>query len=240
MPPTSHLPPESPAAPRDLPFLGPWQRTLILGHFGSGKTEVAIAVAKAYAAGPLRPKLLDLDFITPYYRTRDVVEQLAAEGVDAVIPEGQLATSDLPVVTARAVHVLGDTTGPVIADVGGDEGARVIGSLSYKLPPGSYRAWMVVNPFRPGTGTPAQVADYARWLERVARVQFTGLVNNANVGPLTEPRHVVEGFELVRSSAEALGVPVVFSAARADLAADVPLPEVLPLHRKMLAPWEPR
>lgn len=213
---------------------------MILGHFGSGKTEVAIAVARAYVGGPVHPRLLDLDFITPYYRTRDVVAELEAEGVEVVMPKGELASADLPVVTARAFHVIGDTEGAVIADVGGDEGARVIGSLSHKLSPGSYRAWMVINPFRPGTGTPAQVADYARWLEGVARVRFTGLINNANIGPLTEPRHIVDGFELVRSVAEALGVPVVFSAARADLATDVPLPEVLPLHRKMLAPWEPR
>lgn len=239
MPPNSPQPPPA-SPPAALAFLGPAQRTLLLGHFGSGKTEVGIATALAYAGGPVRPRLLDLDFITPYYRTRDVVDELAAAGVEAVIPEGELSTSDLPVVTARAVHVLGDTSGPVIVDVGGDEGARVVGSLAYKLAPGTYRAWMVVNPFRPGTGTPAQVAEYARWLERVARVQFTGLVNNANVGPLTEPRHVVEGFERVRESAEALGVPVIFSAVRADLAADVPLPEVLPLHRKMRAPWEPR
>ena len=239
MPPTSHPPPPVPP-PEALSFLGTGGRTLLLGHFGSGKTEVAIATALAYAGGPVRPRLLDLDFITPYYRTRDVVAELAAGGVEAIVPEGELSTSDLPVVTARAIHVLGDTSAPVIADVGGDEGARVVGSMAYKLPPGTYRAWMVVNPFRPGTGTPAQVAEYARWLERVARVQFTGLVNNANVGPLTEPRHVVEGFELVRRAADELGVPVIFSAARDDLAADVPLPEVLPLHRKMRAPWEPR
>jgi hypothetical protein len=239
MSPTNHHPSSALPSP-ELSFLGSAHRTLVLGHFGSGKTEVAIATALAYAGGPERPLLLDLDFITPYYRVRDVAPELAEAGVDAVTPEGELSTSDLPVVTARAFHALDQAKGPVIADIGGDEGARVVGSLAYTIPPGTYRAWMVVNPFRPGTGTPAQVAEYARWLERVARVQFTGLVNNANIGPLTEPRHVVEGFERVRSSAEALGVPVIFSAVRDDLAADVPLPEVLPLHRKMRAPWEPR
>ncbi len=237
--PQSRQTPPTVKPPPELAFLGEAPRTLLLGHFGSGKTEVAIATALAYAGGPVRPLLVDLDFITPYYRTRDVVDELRAAGVDPVTPEGELSTADLPVVTAKAVHAF-DAPVPVIADVGGDEGARVMGSIAARLPPGTYRAWMVVNPYRPGTGPPAQVADYARWLERVARVQFTGLVNNANVGPLTEPRHVVEGFERLRETAEALGVPVVFSAARADLAADVPLPEVLPLHRKMRAPWEPR
>lgn len=238
MSPTNQKPP-SVLPPENLSFLGPSERTLILGHFGSGKTEVAIATALAYTGGPVCPVLVDLDFITPYYRTRDVVDELREAGVEPVVPEGELATADLPVVSAAAFHAL-NRPAPVIADVGGDEGARVMGSIAARLPPGTYRAWMVVNPYRPGTGTPAQVADYARWLERVARIRFTGLVNNANVGPLTEPRHVVEGLERLRPTAEALGVPVLFSAARADLAADVPLPEVLPLHRKMRAPWEPR
>lgn len=182
--------------------------------------------------------LLDLDFITPYYRSRDILPELQAAGVEVVAPEGELRQSDLPVVTARAVQGLVAYDGPVIADIGGDEGARVVGSLRTQLPPGSYEALMVVNPFRPGTGSPEQVAGYARWLEQIARIQFTGLVNNANVGPLTQPEHVLEGLAEVKAAAQLLGLPVKFTAARADLAPALTGLEVLPLQLKMRPPWE--
>lgn len=214
------------------------QRTLFLGHFGSGKTEVAIHYALSLCTGPKRPLLLDLDFITPYYRSRDVAEELGALGVDVVAPEGDLARSDLPVVTARAVQALSNYEGPVVADIGGDEGARVVGSMAGRLQPGQYQAYMVINPYRPGTGTPRQVADYAHWLEQVARVKFTGVVNNANAGPLTQPQHVLDGLKQVQASAELLGLPVIFTAAKADIAAQLAGLKVLPLNLRMRPPWE--
>lgn len=214
------------------------QRTLFLGHFGSGKTEVAINYALSLCTGPKRPLLLDLDFITPYYRSRDVLPELAEAGVDVVAPEGDLRQSDLPVVTARAMQSLIHYDGPVVADIGGDEGARVVGSLAGLLRPGSYQAFMVVNPYRPGTGTANQVADYAHWLESIARIKFTGMVNNANAGLLTEPRHVLDGLKLVQAAGELLGLPVVFTAAKSDVAPQLTGLDVLSLHLKMRPPWE--
>jgi hypothetical protein len=215
-------------------------RTLFLGHFGSGKTEVAIHYALSLCTGPKRPLLLDLDFITPYYRTRDVLPELAEAGVDVVAPEGDLSRSDLPVVTARAVQALTNYDGPVVADIGGDEGARVVGSLADRLRPGSYQAIMVINPYRPGTGTPKQVAEYAHWLEQVARIKFTGVVNNANAGLLTQPSHVLEGLKQVQAAAELLGLPVLFTSAKADVAPLLTGLQVLPLNLKMRPPWELR
>jgi len=215
-------------------------RTLFLGHFGSGKTEVAIHYALSLCTGPKRPMLLDLDFITPYYRSRDVLPELEEAGVSVVAPEGDLRRSDLPVVTARAVQALVTYDGPVVGDIGGDEGARVVGSLHTQLPQGAYEAFMVVNPFRPGTGSPEQVAQYARWLEQVARIRFTGLVNNANVGPLTQPEHVLDGLAQVEAAAQLLRLPVRFTAARSDLAPALSGLELLPMQLRMRPPWELR
>lgn len=212
-------------------------RYLFLGHFGSGKTEVASAHAVSLVGGPLAPQLLDLDFITPYYRARDAALELQALGVDVVAPEGDLGRSDLPVVTARATQALALYEGPVVADIGGDEGARVVGSLSGRLETG-YHAYMVVNPLRPGTGTPEAVAQYARWLEGVARLRFTGLINNANAGPLTEPGHVRDGLVHVQAAAALLDLPVVGSTARHDLVESLSDLAVRPLTLRMRPVWE--
>lgn len=211
-------------------------RTLLLGHFGSGKTEVAIFLALSLCAGQKRPMLLDLDFITPYYRSRDVADELAAAGVEVVRPAGELWRSDLPVVAARAVQALTAYDGPVVADVGGGEGARVLGSM--RLSPGTYEALMVVNPYRSGTESPEQVVGYARWLEEIGRIRLTGLVNNANLGPLTRPEHVLEGLAQVEEAARRLNLPVRWTAVRADLADALPGLDLLPLTLRMRPPWE--
>lgn len=211
-------------------------RILLLGHFGSGKTEVAIFFALSLCAEQKRPLLLDLDFITPYYRSRDVADELAKAGVEVVRPAGDLWRSDLPVVAARAVQAMTVYDGPVIADIGGGEGARVLGSMS--LAPGTYEALMVVNPYRPDTGSPQQVVEYARWLEEIGRVRLTGLVNNANLGPLTRPEHVLEGLRQVEEAARLLDLPVRWTAVRADLAEALPGLPLLPLKLHMRPPWE--
>lgn len=213
-------------------------RTLFLGHFGSGKTEVAIHFSLSLTTGPKRPLLLDLDFITPYYRSREVGLDLARQGVDLIAPEGDLSRSDLPVVTSQALYSLASYDGPVVVDVGGDEGARVIGSMAHLLPAGGYDAVMVINPHRPGTGTPPQMAQYARWLEQIARIRFTALVNNANVGPYTTSAHLLAGLKLVESAAELLGLPVAFSTATQDVARQIDGHKVLPLQLRMRPPWE--
>ncbi len=215
--------------------------TILLGHFGSGKTEVAISLARRLARGNVRPCLVDLDFITPFFRSRDAAAWLEREGVDVIAPAGPLAESDLPTIPGPALRALLSVDAPVVADVGGDEGARVIGSLATRLRPSDTRALLVVNPFRPSTREAKTVAGYARWVAAVARVDVAGLVANPHLGPATEPEHVRNGFRVVAETARALGVPVAYAAVRQDLVGGIgSLPaEVLPLRLAMRAPWEP-
>lgn len=213
-------------------------RTLMLGHFGSGKTEVAVATALKHAANGERPLLLDLDFITPYFRARDAAVALQAAGVVVVAPEGELRTAELPAITSRAISALMGYAGPVVVDVGGDEGARVLGSLAARVPPGS-RTWMVVNPRRPGTGTAEEIAEYARWLAALARVPITALVSNPHVMGATTPDLVRQNHQTVLRAAALLGLPVAFAACRAELAPELPdLAPLLPLTLHMRVPWQ--
>jgi len=82
------------------------------------------------------------------------------------------------------------------------------------------------------------VARYARWLEEIARIRLTGLINNANLGPLSRPEHVLTGLEQVEAAARLLDLPVRFTAVRADLAAQLPGLNLLPLELRMRPPWE--
>jgi len=216
-------------------------RTMLLGHFGSGKTEVAIACALELAAGGERPLLLDLDVITPYFRSRDPARRLGELGVEVVAPADEWSAADLPLISGRTLTCLrSEPARSAVLDVGGDAGAKVIASLAHYLQPGSLRALVVVNPCRPNTRTVKQVIDTVRWAERLARVQITGLVNNANLGAETSVQTVRDGLQVVQAAASELGIPVAFTACRAELAAPLRAAglTVLPLPLFMRPPWE--
>lgn len=215
----------------------PARRTLVLGHFGSGKTEVAIQLAVAEAHTGRRPLLVDLDFITPYFRARDAAGYLGRRGVELIAPDGALRHSDLPVITGRAVQALTGYDGPVVADVGGDEGVRVVSSLASHLG-SAYAALMVVNPYRPGTDDPERIAAYARWLAEAGRITFSGLVSNPHLGIQTTPATVRDGHRVVMAAAARLALPVVRVAARADLVPELDELDPLPLELAMKLPWE--
>ena len=60
--------------------------TLFAGHYGSGKTNIALNYARwlrRVAPGPVA--VADLDIVNPYFRTKDSAEELAAEGIGLVV-----------------------------------------------------------------------------------------------------------------------------------------------------------
>jgi len=62
------------------------QITIFTGRFGSGKTEIALNYAVALSKRGLDPYLIDLDIVTPYFRTRDRAAEMAGLGVQVVSP----------------------------------------------------------------------------------------------------------------------------------------------------------
>lgn len=216
-------------------------RTAFLGHFGSGKTEVAIGYALELAGAGSRPLLLDLDVVTPYFRSRDHRRRLAELGVEVVAPEEEWSAADLPIIAAAALaHLRQGGDRPVVLDVGGDAGAQLLATLGDLLARDSYRVLAVINTCRPATATAAQVAGMVRWLETMARTRVDGLVNNTNLGAETTAATALAGLTAVEEAAGQLGVPVAFTACPAEhgaafRAAGV---EVLPLRLFMRPPWQ--
>ena len=110
------------------------QRIVIFtGRFGSGKTEVSVnyTLLLANSAHDARPILIDLDLVTPYFRTRELVERLAEDGVEVVTPAEVAEHLDTPAVTPQILGALQQPTRPVVLDVGGDaQGARALGQFA--------------------------------------------------------------------------------------------------------------
>lgn len=194
------------------------RKLVIVGAYGSGKTEFALNLAKELAVkGPL--VLVDLDIVNPYFRSRDATEILEPLGVEMVYNR-QFRDADLPALSARTDTVL---AGPetVIIDVGGDDGARVLGRYKHSLMEQKAEIWMVVNCFRPFTADPEGIRATASRIESKSGLKITALVNNSNLGRETIPDHVRQGAAIVDEAARQMGVEVPFHCCRPQLISEL-------------------
>jgi hypothetical protein len=217
--------------------------TLLVGHFGSGKTEIALNGALELAAAGVRVTVADLDVVKPYFRTRSARAILADAGIRLLAPTGEHVHADLPIIVPQIRQALRDPHCRLIADVGGDDtGARVVGSLSDVVPPDDTHCLVVVNFRRPGTTSPREAVAMVRAIERVARVPVTGLVSNTHLMLETRPEVVLEGYRMTVEAARQLELPVVAVTATEDTAGRIDEAELacplFPLRRLVLPPFE--
>lgn len=185
------------------------RKLAVVGAYGSGKTEFALNLALQLAAN-LPLALVDLDIVNPYFRSRDATEVLEAHGVE-VVYNRDLRTADLPALSPRVDAVLA-SPGTVIVDVGGDEGARVLGRYRRLL--STAEILMVINCFRPYTADSAGIIATASRLEDRSGLAITALVNNSNLGQETTPEHVRHGAAVVTDAARQMQVPVAYHCCR--------------------------
>lgn len=217
--------------------------TFLVGHFGSGKTEIALNGALDLAARGEAVTLADLDIVKPYFRSRSARSVLAAAGVRLLAPEGENAHADLPIIVPHVRQALRDPGCRLIADLGGDDsGARVLGSFADVLPHVDGHCLAVLNFRRPSTPTPATAVAMVRAIEASSRMRVTGLVANTHLLGETTPELVLEGSRMAAMVGTVLELPVLAVAAAEELAgelvdADLGAP-LLTLRRLLRTPFE--
>lgn len=183
--------------------------TILVGHFGSGKTEIAINGAQALARAGRRVVVVDLDVVKPYFRSRSARAVLAAQGIEVVAPQGENVFADLPIIVPAIRAAVRDPARTVLVDAGGDPtGARALGSLADAIPEEGVDTLAVVNFRRPFTTTAADAVAMVRAIEAAARRRVTGLVSNTHLLGETTAEVVLHGYELARQAGEELGLPV--------------------------------
>ena len=187
--------------------------SILVGEFGSGKTELAIRHALLLASQGQKTAIVDIDIAKPYFRTRENRALLEAGGVYVVAPEQRLANSDLPILPQDLTRILYDESYQVVLDVGGGESAIVLGQLRPHLETNGYEATMVVNTRRPFTADSEGIIRTLRRIETVSRLTVTGLIANTNLAAETTAEMVLSGFEVVTEAAERLNLPVRYLVA---------------------------
>lgn len=214
--------------------------TIFTGHYGSGKTETAINYAIAMRQTFDRVYIVDLDIVNPYFRTIDAQEQLTALGIEVLASQFAGTNVDIPSLPPDILKVFSDPSAGVVFDVGGDEdGAIALGQYKRYFDEAGYAMYVVANCFRPMTRTAEDIAAMVQELQAASRLQATGLVNCSNLAGQTQAHHVLEGQSLVEQAAQLTGIPVAFTCALPNIAAQLP-PElsIFPIRRHLTLLFE--
>ncbi len=216
----------------------------IVGGFGSGKSEVAVNLARRLSSVETDPvAIADLDIINPYFRSREAAAELETFGVKSLVPPGAQAYADLPIILPEIRTAIERNSGWLILDVGGDDmGARVLSSLRDAFAPNTYELAMVLNARRPFTADRAGSIRIIREIEEASRMSMTGLIANTHLMADTTADIVREGLEVTRQVSESTHLPILFLSAVGEMLDQLTVEEVgvpvLRLERSLLKPWE--
>jgi hypothetical protein len=224
---------------------------ILVGHFGSGKTEIAVNLAFGLCNRGVEVTLVDLDLVKPYLRCRLAKDDLEARGVRLVAPDGDRFYADLPILVPEARTAVREGAGlrrRLLFDVGGDDlGARVLGSFSGLLDRHTAEVLFVVNAKRPFAEDLPSLRQMLRDVEAAARLDVTGLIANTHLMDETTPDTVREGIRAARELEAATGIPLRFSAMQRHLAEAFGGPggaaehvPILAMERHIVAPFAPR
>lgn len=193
---------------------------IIVGHYGSGKTEFAVNYAVACRKQGLDVAMADLDIVNPYFRTRQQAELLGARGIRVVSNNFDNDWKmDLPALNSELNSFFLDNGRENIVDVGGDAvGARVLGRFRDRITEGSYEMWMVVNANRFESQTAEQALRFAESIRISSGLDITGVINNTHMLRETAMEDILRGNEVVKEVCESLQVPCVYCSCPGDLA----------------------
>lgn len=194
--------------------------TLFAGHYGSGKTNIAVNYALRLAAEGKPVCIADLDIVNPYFRTKDSAKVLEQNGVTLISPQFANTNVDLPALPAEAYRLVTDRKVYGVMDIGGDDrGAYALGRyVPAIVEEGNYRMVFVANCCRPLTRTPEEALEVMGEIEAACGLRFTDLINNANLGSETTPETVLNARDYMEKLSALSGLPVFATTAMAHVA----------------------
>ena len=199
--------------------------TIVCGHYGSGKTNLAVNLALSLAKAGEKTVLVDLDIVNPYFRAADNRRELEENGVRCVLPQFANTNVDLPSLPP-IIHSVFVGNEKVIFDVGGDkDGAMALGVYRNAIAKCGYEMIGVCNMYRPLTQTADETIENLAEIESQCHLSFTALVNNSNLGEETTPADVEASFGYADALAEKSKLPLLFTSVcdKVKLATERPI-----------------
>ncbi len=184
--------------------------TIMSGHYGSGKTNIAVNFALELKKQHDKVAIADIDIVNPYFRTKDSEELLNSNGIKLICSEYANSSVDIPALPQDMYSVTDDKELFSILDVGGDErGALALGRLAPQIQKEDYDMFFVVNKFRPLTNTVDMAIDVMREIEGACRLKFTKIINNSNLGRETTSEDVLSSLDFISELSKKTNVPIL-------------------------------
>lgn len=193
--------------------------TLLCGHYGSGKTNVAVNLAFKLKEQYNNVVVADLDIVNPYFRTKDSIEDFKARGIELICSEYANTNVDIPALPADMYRLTADKSLTAVIDVGGDDrGAYALGRLVPEIKAeDNFDMLMVINGYRPLTPDAQSTIEVMREIETACGLKFTGLVNNSNLGEETTAQSVLNSVKYANEVSKLSGLPIVMTGVKAEL-----------------------
>lgn len=194
--------------------------TLFAGHYGSGKTNIAVNYALTLKKSFERVTIADLDIVNPYFRTKDSEDVLNENGIKLISSRFASSNVDLPGIPAEVYSIVDDKGLYAVMDIGGDDrGALALGRYRDSLiTENNYEMFFVINKYRPLTRDAESTAGILSEIEQACRLPFTAIVNNSNLGEETTVDNVLSSLRYADEVSALTGLPVKMTAVRYDLA----------------------
>ena len=197
--------------------------TVFAGHYGSGKTNIAVNYALGVSVLGRRTAIADIDIVNPYFRTKDSEQVLEDAGIRLISSEYANTNVDTPALPADIYSVFADKGITAIIDVGGDDrGALALGRyVPYMKQENDYEMLYVINKYRYLTADAKSAVEVMVEIETAAGVKFTGIVNNSNIGEETTADTVLKSVEYVEEVSQLTGLDIKMTTVKEELAGEL-------------------
>ena len=207
--------------------------TLFAGHYGSGKTNIALNYARYLRRKGLAVTVADLDIVNPYFRTKDSEAALAEEGIRLIVSEYANSNVDFPAMPKEIYGLVSDPSVYGVLDIGGDDrGALALGRYVPTIrAENDYEMLFVINRSRPLTRTVEDTMEVMREIEEACGLPFTAIVNNTNLGLQTTASDVLNSLHYAEELSQKTGLPIKMTCAAEQLCPELSgkIPDLFPL-----------
>lgn len=168
--------------------------TVIVGHYGSGKSEVISNLA--ITADNPNKILYDLDIINPYFRNNLIKDKLEKNNVKYISGTVEGLNGDLPSIPNISLH----EKERIFIDLGGNEaGVKVLKGYKEKIfPKNLCEFYMVVNINRPETKDKLGIRNYIERIENELGEKIDGLISNTHMLNYTTEEDIKKGYNTIK------------------------------------------